>query len=181
MGNSPIRESQGDHPRESKSMRRRQSSEKGKQGGRPVSAPSALQVISEYVAAMATRDSERMDSLRSPDFVMDAVQGDAYEGDPLTAKETIKFWPAWFAGFSEMDLEVTRTIAAEEVVVAQWVFTGTHTGPLERAIFGRQIAATGRTVRFRGVSIYDVSEGLIRRETLYIDLATVMVELGVAL
>jgi hypothetical protein len=32
---------------------------------------------------------------------------------------------------------------------------------------------------FRGVSVYDIDEGLIQLETTYMDLATVMVELGV--
>ncbi len=34
---------------------------------------------------------------------------------------------------------------------------------------------------FRGVSIYDIGDGLIQRETSYMDLATIMVELGVEL
>jgi steroid delta-isomerase-like uncharacterized protein len=120
-----------------------------------------------------------MDALRSPDFVMDLVQNDAFQDDPLSAAETEAFWPAWFAAFPEMDFEVTRTIAAQAVVVTQWVFTGTHSGPLGPPAFGRHIAPTGRAVRFRGVSIFDIDEGLIQRETMYIDLATIMVELGV--
>jgi steroid delta-isomerase-like uncharacterized protein len=145
----------------------------------PTSVPAALRVVSDYAAAMNAQDSERMHALRSSAFVMDSVQNDAFRGDPLSAQRTQEFWPAWFAGFAEMDIEITRTIAAETVVVTQWVFTGTHTGPLEPPVFGRRVEPTGRTIRFRGVSIYDVSEGLIQRETMYIDLATVMVELGV--
>ena len=38
-----------------------------------------------------------------------------------------------------------------------------------------------QTIQFRGISIYDVRDGLIQRETTYIDLATLMVELGVTL
>jgi steroid delta-isomerase-like uncharacterized protein len=148
---------------------------------RRANTPSALQVISEYAAAMAAQDGERMNALRSPDFVMDTVQDDAFQDAPFSVEKTKEFWPAWFAGFPEMDLEITRTIAAEAVVVTQWVFTGVHTGPLEPPVFGRRVEPTGRTVRFRGVSIYDVREGLIQRETMYIDLATIMVELGVGL
>ena len=71
-----------------------------------------------------------MHALRSSAFVMDLVQNDAFRGDPLSSSRTQEFWPAWFAGFAEMDIEITRTIAAETVVVTQWVFTGTHTEPL---------------------------------------------------
>ena len=141
----------------------------------------ALDLVSDYVAALATGDSQRMDQLRSPDFVLDFVYGDAFESGPLSEKETEAFWPAWFAGFPEMDFEVTRTIAAADVVVTQWVFTGTQDGALEPPVFEKRTEPTGRTIRFRGVSIYDVSDGLIQRETMYTDLATLMVELGVEL
>lgn len=142
---------------------------------------SALGVVSEYAAALAARDSEQMDSLRSSDFVLDFVYGDAFDDGPLSVEETKKFWPAWFAGFPEMDYEVTRTVAAEEVVVTQWIFSGTHSGPLAAPIFEKRREPTNRTIRFRGVSIYDVRDGLIQRETTYMDLATLIVELGVEL
>ncbi len=137
----------------------------------------SLGVISNYVAALAAGNGKLMHSFRAPDFVLDFVHGDAFEDGPLSAEDTAKFWPAWFAGFPEMDFEVTRTIAAEDVVVTQWIFTGTHSGRIEPPIFERGLEPTGRTIRFRGVSVYDVSDGLIQREAMYIDLATLMVEL----
>jgi steroid delta-isomerase-like uncharacterized protein len=143
--------------------------------------PSALDVVSEYVAALAARDTAKIHALLSPDFVLDWVYADAFENPPRSAEETKAFWPSWFAGFPEMDYEMIRTIAAEEVVVTEWVFTGANTGPLDPPVFEDRREPTGRTIRLRGVSIYDVSEGLIQRETTYIDLATLMVELGVAL
>jgi len=143
--------------------------------------PSALNVVSEYVAALAAQDIAKIHSLHSPDFVLDWVYADAFENPARSAEETKAFWPSWFAGFPEMDYEVIRTIAAEDVVVTEWVFTGTNTGPLDPPVFENRREPTGRTIRFRGVSVYDVSDGLIQRETTYIDLATLIVELGVTL
>jgi steroid delta-isomerase-like uncharacterized protein len=80
-----------------------------------------------------------------------------------------------------MDYEVTRTIAAETVVVTQWTFTGTHTQPLGAPVFDPPVEPSGRTICLRGVAIYDIQDGAIQRETAYIDLATLMVELGVEL
>ena len=140
---------------------------------------SALQVASEYVAAVAARDSGRMVSLHSPDFLLDFVYTDAFESGPLSAQDAQRFWPAWFAAFPEMDYHVTRTIAADKVVVTQWIFTGIHAGSLGPPILEKRMEPTGQTVRFRGVSIYDISDGLVQRETVYIDLATILVELGV--
>ncbi len=138
-----------------------------------------LRVISKYIEAYASRDSKRMDSLRSPDFVLDFVHVDAFEGEPLSAEDASEFWPIWFAAFPDLDYQVTRTIAAERVIATQWLFTGTHSGPLGPPVFDRHVGPTDRTIQFRGLSIYDLAGGLIQRETLYLDFATVLVELGV--
>jgi steroid delta-isomerase-like uncharacterized protein len=142
---------------------------------------SALDVTAEYVAALAARDSAQMRTLRSPQFELDFVHGDASDASPLSEEDTMQFWSAWFVAFPELDYEVTRTIAAETVVVTQWTFTGTNSGPLPPLGVEGQAAAPGKTIRLRGVSIYDISEGLIQHETAYIDLATLVVELGVEL
>ena len=139
---------------------------------------SAFEVVSQLVAALAARDLETMRSLHAEDYVVDWVYGDAFESPPRSAEESAAFFPAWFIGFDEVDYEVKRTIAAETVVVTEWVFTGTHTGPLGPPVFEEQLDPTGRTIQFRGVTVYDVNEGLIRRETTYMDLATLLVELG---
>lgn len=141
--------------------------------------PDALLLIERYVAALAAGDGAAMKQLRAPDYVLDWVHGDAFQDGLLSAEDTESFWPAWFAGFPEYDYEVTRTIAAEQVVVTQWIFTGTHSAPLGSPVFDPPHLPTGRTVRFRGVSFYDVRAGLIARETTYLDLATLFVELGV--
>ncbi len=143
----------------------------------PQTSPS-LELIAQYITAMAAGDSQTMETLRAPDFILDWVHGDAFEDTPLSQAQTNQFWPAWFAAFPEKDYEVTRTIAAETVVVTQWVFTGTHTQPLGPPVFDPEMPPTGKTICFRGVSIYDLHDGLIQRETAYLDLATVMVELG---
>ena len=140
---------------------------------------SALDVVASYSDALAQGDTTAMAALRAEDYVLDWVYGDAFENSPLTAEETARFWPSWLAGFPEMDWEVTRTIAGETVVVVQWTFTGVHSQPIQPPIFDEPLAPTGRTISFRGISVYDVADGLIQCETAYIDLATLFVELGV--
>ena len=146
-----------------------------------VDSPSALDVIKEYTAALMAGDSEGMSALHAPDYLLDWVYADAFETPPSSALETSAFWPAFFAGFPEMDYQVTRTVAAPELVVVQWIFRGTHSAPLGPPIFQAPRLPTGRTIQLRGISVYDVSDGLIQRETTYMDLATLMVELGLTL
>ena len=106
------------------------------------------------------------------------VHGDAFEDQPLTNDEAARFWPSWLAGFPDMDYEITRTIAGESVVVVQWIFTGSHSQRIDPPIFSQSLPPRGRTIRIRGISVFDVAGGLIRKETAYIDLATLYVELG---
>jgi len=139
----------------------------------------SIELITQYITALSERDTKAMHALRCPDFNLDWVHSDAFADTPLTQDETSRFWTPWFAGFSEMDYEATRTIAAETVVVVQWTFTGTHDYPLGPPIFDPALEPNGKTISIRGISVYDIHDGLIQKETVYIDLATLWVELGV--
>jgi steroid delta-isomerase-like uncharacterized protein len=140
----------------------------------------SLILIRDYITALQARDQTAMLALCAPDFALDWVHSDVFADRPLSHDKANQFWAAWFAAFAEMDFEVTRTIAAESVVVAQWIFTGTHTGDLGTPVFDPPEAPTGKTIRLRGISVYDIEAGSIHKETMYIDLATLYVELGVS-
>jgi steroid delta-isomerase-like uncharacterized protein len=141
----------------------------------------SLSLLSQYISALRKRDNDAMQSLRSPDFKLDWVHNDASANNPVTSNGAIQFWSVWFAAFPDMDYEITRTIAAENVVVTQWIFTGTQSGVLGAPVFPTPIDPTGKTIRLRGISVYDIQAGLIQKETMYIDLATLWVELGVSI
>ena len=143
------------------------------------SLPTSLPTIEKYLDALINQDTITMQAMRTSDFIFDWVHSDASQNKPMDFEQTNQFWPTWFKGFSEMDYEVTRTIAAESVVVIQWTFTGTHDRPLGAPVFDSPLEPTNRTIRLRGVSIYDFKDLLINRETMYIDLATLWVELGI--
>ncbi|MEA3337385.1 MAG: nuclear transport factor 2 family protein [Chloroflexota bacterium] len=142
---------------------------------------SVLDVIGAYSAALAAGEPERMAALFADDYELDLVYRDAFASDALSGEQPEAFWASWFASFPEMDYHVIRTVAAEKIVFTQWEFTGVNSGPLAPPIFDREIEPTGRTVRFRGVSVYEIEDGLIRQETTYIDLGTLLVELDIML
>jgi steroid delta-isomerase-like uncharacterized protein len=140
----------------------------------------SLDTIEKYFTALAGGDHRTMEALRCPDYVFDWVHMDAFEDQPLTHEQTNQFWLVWFTGFSDMDYEVTRTIAAESVVVTQWTFIGTHDGLIGSPVFDPPLNPTGKTIRIRGISVYDIHDGMIQKETMYIDLATLYVEMGIS-
>ena len=140
----------------------------------------ALSVISSYSAALKDGNHTLMKSMRADSCILDIVTRDAFGAEPLSCDETSDFWKSWFEAFPVMDYQVTRTIASEKVVVTQWTFLGTNTGPIP-PIIDVEAEPTGRTIRLRGVSIYDIEGGAILRETNYVDLGTLLVELGIGL
>lgn len=142
--------------------------------------PSALEIATQYAAAIIARDSKSMRALRSEDCITDWVHEDAFRYSPDTAKQAIDRYEALFVAFPDLNLEVKRTIAAEEVVVQEWTLTGTNKGIIAPPLLhNRSADATGHRVILRGISVYDISNGLIQRETIYLDNATWSVELGV--
>ncbi len=140
----------------------------------------ALDVISEYTQALADRNVDGMISLRSERYVRDFAHMDVFNRGPVSSSESQRFWHALFAAFPELDYEVSCTLAAEDVVATRWTFTATNSGPVSPPIVPSPLAATGRTVRIRGATFHDVANGLIERETIYTDLSTLFVELGVS-
>jgi len=144
-------------------------------------ADTTLAIVTEYLHAIGDVDVEHMIALQTEDFVLDFVHRDAFIQKPFKHKEATAFWTAWFNAFPEMDIQVTRTVVANPLVVTEWIFTGTHAGLLGPPIFEKNIPPTGKTIRFRGISICELHRGHIKCMQMYLDMATVLVELGVTL
>ena len=147
--------------------------------GKLVLNKSSLEVVAEYAEAICASDGERMAACRSEGYLLDFVHRDASGGAPLSEGEARQFWNAWFKAFPEMDFQVTRTILAEGVAVTQWIFTAMNGGPIMPPISDTPVEPTGKPIRFRGVSIFELNQGLIQHENMYIDFATIWAELDV--
>jgi len=142
--------------------------------------PSALEIATQYGAAIIARDSKSLHALRSKDCITDWVHEDAFRYRPDTAQQATDRYEALFVAFPDLNLEVTRTIAGEEVVVQEWTLTGTNKGTLAPPLLrNRSADPTGHRFILRGISVLDISNGLIQRETIYLDNATWLVELGI--
>lgn len=99
--------------------------------------------------------------------------------DPFNAEGALRFWQNWFAAFSSFDWEMTRSIAAEDIVVVEWTFIGKQDGPLD-GLFRFSVLVSNKVARLRGASFFECKDGQIVYLTLYMDLATLMVELGIS-
>jgi steroid delta-isomerase-like uncharacterized protein len=103
----------------------------------------------------------------------DAVLEDVARGMTFRGKEQLRAYAeAFFTGYPDVSFELTSRFAAGNHGGAEWIMRGTHLGDRPG------LPATGKPVEIRGVSIFDFSEGKIRRCSEYWDMATMLKQLG---
>ena len=77
------------------------------------------------------------------------------------------------------DATIQRSLAIEDgdIAVAEFSFRATHTGPMDLPD-GTEIAATGNTLEFPGVSVLKITDGKSASFRDYFDQAALMSQLG---
>ena len=79
-----------------------------------------------------------------------------------------------FGGFPDFEIGVSKNFVKNELVVREWVITGTHKGEFAGA------KPTNKTMGVRGADVLTFTpEGLIRQAHRYFDTSTVLAQLGI--
>jgi steroid delta-isomerase-like uncharacterized protein len=86
-------------------------------------------------------------------------------------------WAAELAAFPDRVLIVETVVEQGDLVVVEWTWTGTNTGP-RRAPDGPALPPTGRRVEVTGVELAWLRDGLIARLHMYWDRASIQQQLG---
>ena len=84
------------------------------------------------------------------------------------------------AGDKALPDQTTQTslvIEEGDIVVAEWTYRGTHSGPLPTPD-GTEIPATGKSVELPGVTVAEVRDGKFVSMREYLDNAALMAQLG---
>ena len=110
------------------------------------------------------------ESLVTPDFVRIELFSDEVAHGPEGLKSAAADWRGAFPDFS---LTLNELLAEDDKAACQWTFKGTHKGELKGT------PATGKTVKITGLSILDLTDGKITRETVAADMLGLMKQLGV--
>jgi len=75
-------------------------------------------------------------------------------------------------------LEVRTIVEQGNIVIAEGVYSGTHTGPLATPD-GTEIPATGKRISIPYADVFEVENGKVVSHRLYFDQMTLMTQLGV--
>lgn len=92
--------------------------------------------------------------------------------------EGIDTWLALLANqndpFSDIETVMSLVAEADDVVVGEWTWAGTHTGVLEAA--GFELPATGKRISMKGLTVFEFSDGKIASFRQFWDNASVMAQ-----
>ena len=123
----------------------------------------------DYLAAWNTRDLDTILSF----FADDCINEDVVVGKINNGKEELRaFLKDLYAGFPDLRLEKKSFFASGDRACTEWIMSGTHSGNWS------SLPATGKSFSIRGVSVIELSESKVKRQTDYYDGASLMLQLG---
>jgi len=141
--------------------------------GTPVGSPVTAGLpapLPDWVAAWNALDAARIASYYTEDADYDNVSGAMV----IHGRAAIQgFLSAYFAAFTGPSAHFTNVFASDDHATGEWEFSGKYTGQ-----FPGLPAGTGQSLSFRGVSVLELSGGLIARDTEYVDYVAILRQLG---
>ena len=130
---------------------------------------SQMRVVAAASAAMNAHDAKRYSELFAPDATLDEYGLGEARGRDAVARGI----QGAFDGFPDYKIGVSKIFVKDDVLVQEWVITGTNQGEFNGA------KPTHRTIGIRGASVLTFTpEGLIKTEHRYFDTSTVASQLG---
>jgi steroid delta-isomerase-like uncharacterized protein len=125
--------------------------------------------------AYNSRDFASADSSISDDFTWTVVPFGAGSSGVAGYREVME---TWSTGFPDSKAETTSLIDGGDEGVIQFIFRGTHNGPLQTP--NGEIPPTGRSVEISVCNVWKASGGKVVSGHSYFDAATLMRQLGLA-
>jgi uncharacterized protein (TIGR02246 family) len=126
-------------------------------------------------------EGERAFNAHDIDAEMDLYAADAEFTGPggmqLKGIDAIRqFTQGWFQGFPDAKIRTDKYIEADDTIVQEGVFIGTHTGVFPTPM--GDIPPTGRRVEGRFADVFVVKDGKFVSDHLFFDRMDLMEQLG---
>jgi steroid delta-isomerase-like uncharacterized protein len=129
-------------------------------------------LIERYNEAWNAHDADAIMAMHAPDMVFENhTAGERAEGEAV--REHVA---AIFEGWPDITFETRRLYLRDDLIVQEWTATATHSRTLRR---GDLVAeASGKAVRWEGMDIIPVRDGLITRKDVYSDSVSILRQVG---
>ena len=129
-------------------------------------------LIDRYNEAWNAHDVDAIMAMHAPDMVFENhTAGERAEGEAVREHVATIFesWP-------DLTFETRRLYVRDDLIVQEWTATATHSRTMRR---GDLVAeASGKSVRWEGMDIIPVRDGLITRKDVYSDSVSVLRQVG---
>jgi len=130
---------------------------------------SPREVAQNIFDAWNSRNFDRMRELLHPDYTYTGGDGQEQKGPEAGMAVAHMFADA----FPDGRIDIVNIKESGDTVVVEFIGRGTHKGDL------MGIAPTGRSMNIPVCNVMELRDGKIYREREYMDMATLMVQLGV--
>jgi hypothetical protein len=127
------------------------------------------------LAALNDHDLDRFVSYLADDYRAE-VPGVSAATD---REQTLAMMQEGHTAFPDEHFEIRQIIASGDDVFVEWIWSGTHLGPLGDP-GGQEMPATGRRIRYPGGSALRFRDGKVVEEHDYFDVGGIMQQLGAA-
>ena len=129
-------------------------------------------LIDRYNEAWNAHDVDAIMAMHAPDMVFENhTAGERAEGEAVREHVATIFesWP-------DLTFETRRLYVRDDLIVQEWTASATHSRSMRR---GDLVAeASGKAVRWEGMDIIPVRDGLITRKDVYSDSVSVLRQVG---
>jgi steroid delta-isomerase-like uncharacterized protein len=126
------------------------------------------QLVNDFWAAWNSHDWEKASLFYTDDCVMEDLPSKISHGKP----EIEAYYKYLLVGYPDLHFESKNSFGIKNQIASEWIMSGTHTGNTAR------FKATGKKFSVRGMSILEVENGKIIRETDYWDMNSLLQQLG---
>ena len=130
---------------------------------------SPTDIAREYTGAFNDRNFDRARDLMHSDYTYTGPDGQEQRG-PDAGVAVLKMWAN---GFPDGRIDIQNIKESGDTVVVEFTGRGTHRGDL------MGMAPTGKQVNIPVCNVMELRDGKVYREREYMDMATVMAQLGV--
>ena len=129
-------------------------------------------LIDRYNEAWNAHDVDAIMAMHAPDMVFENhTAGERAEGEAV--REHVA---AIFDSWPDITFETRRLYVRDDLIVQEWTASATHSRSMRR---GDLVAeASGKAVRWDGMDIIPVRDGLITRKDVYSDSVSILRQVG---
>jgi steroid delta-isomerase-like uncharacterized protein len=133
-------------------------------------SPTYTAILHQHLAAVTVFDMEGTLATLTEDCVFEDVP----TGEVHYGREGVRaYYHEWWTAFGIVPQDIRSYIAAENFLVVETRFVGTH-----RGIY-RGLAATGKPINLPVAIFISLRDGLMSGERFYYDRATLLAHIGV--